>query len=284
MGFEENVIPPTNREAHNITKYSFKILNSEDLLDGVKHLVSDDEYLINHPLESDDVVPSPSQPASTQQTSPTPPPPPQYQPSPLDNKIVEELFKKVDMLNTSLQTMQEQFVKQQQDFQKRIEEESRKSSDAGYQKGYNECKAALEKEVEELKESYIASIEELKSSSNEFRVSMDRVEKELASVAVDIAKEVIEKDVLKESEKIAISLANALIDNLRDATKIVLKLNPSDFKAVSESFQGDERVTVKPDKAIARGGVVIVSESGNIDGTINSRFENIKKNILKNRE
>lgn len=289
MGFEENVISPKKQEKHNINRYSFKTISQDDLVEGAKHIIGDEAFIIGKEGEegATQVHNEPLQPIKHQQKPQEfnpPPPPPPPPPSILDNKIVEELLGKVDMLSSSLQTMQEQFVKQQGDFEKRITEEAKRSSDAGYQKGYNDCKNALEKEIEALKESYIASIEELKSSSNEFRTSMEKVEKELAFVAVDIAKEVIATDVLKESEQIAVNLANALIENLRESTKIILKLNPADFKTVSDNFQGDERVTVKPDKAIARGGVVIVSDSGNIDGTINARFENIKKNILKNRE
>jgi len=290
MGFEENVISPKKQENHNINRYSFKTISQEELIEGAKHIIGDEAFIIgDEGGGATQTTNEPLQPLKHQQKpqefNPPPQPTPPAQPlAMLDNKIVEELLGKVDMLNSSLQTMQEQFVKQQGDFEKRITEEAKRSSEAGYQKGYNDCKTALEKEIEALKESYIASIEELKSSSNEFKTSMEKVEKELAFVAVDIAKEVIATDVLKESEQIAVNLANALIENLRESTKIILKLNPADFKAVSDNFQGDERVTVKPDKAIARGGVVIVSDSGNIDGTINSRFENIKKNILKNRE
>lgn len=290
MGFEENVIPPKKRERHSISRYNFKTISQEELAEGAKHIISDKAFIISDKSEeASQIVKEPKEVSQHQQTpqefdSPPEPTPPPRPASMLDSKMVEELLGKVDILNSSLQTMQEQFVKQQEEFEKRITEEAKRSSEAGYQKGYNECKSALEKEIEALKESYITSIEELKNSSNEFKSSIEKVEKELAFVAIDIAKEVIATDVSKESEQIALNLANALIANLQDATKIVLKLNPSDFKAVNESLQGDERVTIKPDKAIAKGGVVIVSDSGSIDGTITARFENIKKNILKNRE
>lgn len=296
MGFEENVISPFVQEKHNINRYSFKTISQEDLPEGTKHIVGDGQpegeplqplNTVSDKADNGDEVPTENK--QGQNNAGIPPPPPQQhasQPvhSAFDKKIIDDLFAKVDMLNSSLQTMQQQFVKQQQDFEKRIAEESAKATETGYQKGLNDAKAAMEKEVEDLKGNYITSIDELQKTSAEFKASMGNVEKELASVAVDIAKEVIESDVSKTSAAIATNLAKALIDNLKDATKIILKLNPNDFKSVNEALKEDERVTFKADKAITKGGVVIVSDSGNIDGTINSRFDNIKKNILKNRD
>ena len=36
------------------------------------------------------------------------------------------------------------------------------------------------------------------------------------------------------------------------------------------------------DNAVSLGGVVIVSDSGNIDGTIMSRYKNLKQSVLEN--
>jgi len=47
-------------------------------------------------------------------------------------------------------------------------------------------------------------------------------------------------------------------------------------------FEGEERIKIQPDKAIAKGGVVIISDNGNLDGTILSRFQTLKKSILEN--
>ncbi|MDE7447866.1 MAG: hypothetical protein K2M51_02330 [Helicobacter sp.] len=40
---------------------------------------------------------------------------------------------------------------------------------------------------------------------------------------------------------------------------------------------------LQADKGIARGGVVVMCVSGKLDGTIMSRFENLKRSILEGR-
>jgi flagellar assembly protein FliH len=293
MGFEDNVISKKMQTNHNVTKYSFQKIGEEHLEGDKKYSGREDSFLDNFEEESalGEGYPKDTPEAdssATEESAPAqkpPPPPPQIKvPSGVDKETVDEMLSKMDMLNSALQTMQQQFVKQQQDFETRIAETQKQSEEIGYQKGVNEYKEKSEKEINELKESYIASIDEIKRSSEEFKTALEKVEKELASVAVDIAKEVVSNEIGKGSEKIATTLAKALISNLKDATKIVLKLNPTDFKAVSEDMIDDERVTFKADKAITKGGVVVVSDSGNIDGTINSRFETIKKNILQSRD
>jgi len=100
--------------------------------------------------------------------------------------------------------------------------------------------------------------------------------------AVDIAKEVIVKEVSEHSAEVAYSLAKELLDSLKDATKVLLKLNPEDYALIIKDFEGEDRIKIQPDKAIAKGGVVIMSDDGNLDGTIMSRFQTLKRTILEN--
>lgn len=299
MGFEDNVISKKMQSNHNVTRYSFRKIGEQTPEEESKYSGREDSFLDNFQEES--TLSDPSQESSNQE-------PPKEDSSPpaedtqatanatpplssqinvangVDKESIDEMLSKMDMLNSALQTMQQQFVKQQQDFETRIADTQKQSEDIGYQKGVNEYKEKNEQEINELKESYIASMDEIKRSSEEFKTALERIEKELSSIAVDIAKEVVSSELSKGSEKIATTLAKALITNIKDASKIVLKLNPTDFKAVSEDMINDDRVTFKADKAVTKGGVVVVSDSGNIDGTIDSRFETIKKNILQNRD
>ncbi|MFP4485706.1 MAG: flagellar assembly protein FliH [Campylobacterales bacterium] len=299
MGFEDNVISKKMQSNHNVTRYSFRKIGDETPEEESRYSGREDSFLdnfeekstLNEPTEesSNKEPPATDSNVSAEDAEASPKATPNLTTqmklaSGVDKESIDEMLSKMDLLNSALQTMQQQFVKQQQDFERRIADTQKQSEEVGYQKGVNEYKEKSEKEINELKESYIESIDEIKRGSEEFKTALERIEKELASVAVDIAKEVVSSELSKGSEKIATSLAKALITNLKDATKIVLKLNPTDFKAVSEDMIDDERVTFKADKAITKGGVVVVSDSGNIDGTINSRFETIKKNILQSRD
>ena len=105
------------------------------------------------------------------------------------------------------------------------------------------------------------------------------IEKELISVALDIAKEVIQKEVSENSKEIALSLAKALMEDIKDATKITIKVNPKDVKYLKE--QNLQNVEIVEDDAVKEGGVVILSDIGNIDAQVPQRFKAIKEAILE---
>ncbi len=103
--------------------------------------------------------------------------------------------------------------------------------------------------------------------------------KELISVALDIAKEVIQKEVSEHSEEIAYNLAKALMEDIKEATEIQIKANPKDAKYLKKKNLNN--VEILEDDAVKEGGVVIISDIGNIDAEIFQRFKAIKEAILE---
>ena len=98
-----------------------------------------------------------------------------------------------------------------------------------------------------------------------------------------MAKEVILAEVSTNSAKIASSLARALLQDLSQNTQVTLKVFPGDLEDLKESLKDLTNGTLEADQAIAKGGVVILSNEGNIDGDIFMRFETLKKSILENK-
>ena len=78
-------------------------------------------------------------------------------------------------------------------------------------------------------------------------------------------------------------MTKELLNDINEATKIEIKVNPLDYDYVSKNLDL-ERVEVKPDNAISLGGVVILSDAGNIEAEIHERFKTIKNSILKVKE
>jgi flagellar assembly protein FliH len=75
-------------------------------------------------------------------------------------------------------------------------------------------------------------------------------------------------------------LTKELLNDIKEATQIEIKVNPLDYDYVKDNLNL-EKVKITPDNAISIGGVVILSDAGNIEAEIHKRFENIKKHILK---
>lgn len=128
----------------------------------------------------------------------------------------------------------------------------------------------------------VDSIITLENTLKASQKHLEELEKELSAISVDIAKEVIINEVSENSQKIALNLTRELLNSIMDATNIKVKVNPNDYLYLKEHLEDNTKVEVISDGAVSLGGVVIVSDTGNIDGTIMSRYKNLKQSVLEN--
>jgi flagellar assembly protein FliH len=198
----------------------------------------------------------------------------------VDNSQIETLLKKTDELSNSLISMQKSYESQQQEFQKMVEA----AKEEAYKQGVLETEKRLKDEATQKSDEEVAkltqSIDRLDAVTKKFQEKIDTIENDLISTAIDIAKEVINKEISKDSKNIALNLAYLLLDDIKDASKITLKVSPKDYTHIKQRLQA-ENVQVVADNSISDGGVMILSEAGNIDGDIMQRFEKVKEIVFR---
>ena len=199
-----------------------------------------------------------------------------------DSSFVEELLKKTDELSSNIIKLQMQIENQESEFAKRLEAETIRAKEDGKNEGIAQTNATNEAKIKELEAKFSASATKLDEQYVKFDEFLKKSEEELGQTAIKIAKEVIEKEVSSASSQIAHHLANSLIKELSDVKNIEIRVNPEDSDYLTEQFSKNERVKVSADDAISKGGVVIISEGGNIDATMQTRLEKLK--MLVNNE
>ena len=197
------------------------------------------------------------------------------------NEIIEKLLLKIEELSQNIAQAKSRFDAQINECNQRVETEKKSAYENGYKQGLEEGKKQCEAEFKEKISLLEESIKKIDKINEIFEEKILSVEKELISVALDIAKEVIQKEVSKESSEIAFNLAKALMEDIKEASKIKIKVNPKDAEFLKDKF---ENVEIIPDSAIKEGGVVIISDLGNIDAEVMERFKNIKEAILEGKE
>jgi flagellar assembly protein FliH len=195
-------------------------------------------------------------------------------------KLIEQLLNKSDELSSVVIRLESQLSKQSSEYEKRLVEVKETTYKEGYNEGYNKAKTELENKINEHLSKLIESTHKIEDLYKDYQNKVENIEKELVGVAVDIAEQVIQKEISKYSKEIALSLTKELINDIKEATKIEIRLNPLDYDYVKNNLDL-EKVEVKPDNAISAGGVVILSDAGNIEAEIDERFKTIKNNILK---
>jgi len=192
----------------------------------------------------------------------------------------ETLLKKIDELSTSLIKMEMQMERQQADFNARLEEDKKRAFDDGFNAATTEFDTSYKAKCEDNDKMLSSSVKKLEATAISYETKLTDIEKELAKTAVSIAEQVIKKEVSENSSKVALSLVRELLTNLKEASKIKLKVNKMDAEYLRNALAADSKVSIEEDDAIQRGGVIVLSDVGNLDGNISSRFLKVKEDLL----
>ncbi|MBR8463550.1 flagellar assembly protein FliH [Campylobacter sp. faydin G-24] len=272
---KSSVITNETSSAHFIENYRFKVLGSEQRVDDHRDKVALNENstdkveqdstsnFIQNQLEQ-------SQSSEQNQSNQT------RDFSSFDVNFVEELLKKTDELSENIVKLQMQIENQESEFNRRLEAEVARAKDDGKAEGIAQTSSEYEIKFKELETRFVSSIAKLDDEYNKFDEFLKRSEDELSIAAVGIAKEVILKEISANSNAIAYTLASSLVRDLNDAKNIQIRVNPSDSEYLKIQFDKREHIKIIADDAVGKGGVVIISEAGNIDATIQTRFEKLK--------
>ena len=199
-----------------------------------------------------------------------------------ESSFVEELLKKTDELSSNIIKLQMQIENQESEFAKRLEAEISRAKEDGKNEGIAQANAANEARINELEARFSASATKLDEQYVKFDEFLKKIEEELGQTAIKIAKEVIDKEISASSNQIAHHLASSLIKELSNVKNIEIRVNPEDSEYIKEQFSKNEHVKISADDAISKGGVVIISDGGNIDATMQTRIEKLK--MLVNNE
>lgn len=197
-----------------------------------------------------------------------------------DGGMVANLVKKVEEFGDSVIKLQMRLEKQEEDFAVRLEEEKKRAYEDGVKAGEKSVEGSLVAEVETKKAQLAESLGKLDSAMQKFDKHAISLEKELSSIAVEIAEQVIAKEVREDGVLVAKALARELLEEVKDANLITIKVHPELESELKKVFADDTRIKLVSDRAVSYGGVVIVSDSGNIDAQIKNRFLAVKSGIL----
>ncbi|MFC3847918.1 flagellar assembly protein FliH [Helicobacter baculiformis] len=256
---EENLIAKDDLSKHTIARYEFKSIAD---------------------------FPSEIEPDKTPPR--TPPPPPAEPPEPItrsiqmENELIECLLKKTDELSSHLAKLQMQFEKSQEENQTLLQQTREDSYKLGFKEGEQKAKDDLGASVDEEKKHLLQSLSAIDQQMQQSQNHLETLEKELSAIAVEIAKEVIVKEVEEKSQEVALALAKQLLQNIMDATDICVKVNTLDYPFLSQHLKDMPKIKLEPNDAIAKGGVLISSSQGNIDGNLMARYKNLKESVLDN--
>ena len=257
----QNVINAKSIANHNVQKYNFKILTSSTFNEEQNQSTKESTEEKNTQDISNETLDN-------------------EVPKEVKDDFIAELLEKSDKMSSELVKLQMQIEEGQKEFEKRITKAKEESYSLGLEDGYKKAKQEYESEIETLKKQYANSISKLDEATGGCKNYMDNLKNELSDVSLEIAKEVIAKEVSQSGKEIAFALAKKLLEDLKEANSIEIKVNPKDFEYLKENFSDMQNISISSDEAINEGGVVLISNIGNIDGDIKTRIEKVKQIMM----
>jgi flagellar assembly protein FliH len=261
----KSVISSSNLYEHNIEPYRFKVLGS---------VVDPKKKSETEPKKEKEPKPVKKEPEAMKAAANKEQSEASKQPESL---FVEELLKKTDELSSNIVKLQMKIENQEAEFEKRLAQETARAQEMGEKIGQEKAQKAMLESHKQLEMQFGKALHVMEEAYQSFQAFLKKSEAELSEAAIDIAKEVIKKEVSKDAASVSISLAKALMKELADATKFEVRVNPKTYEAVKEAFGEFEHIQVGTNDAIAEGGVIILSDAGNIDGALMARLEKVKQ-------
>jgi flagellar assembly protein FliH len=252
------VIPNASLSNHNVNKYTFKVIGSASRTQEEKTLTEE-----NHPsARVSDKVDS----SALSNTS--------------KESLIESLMKKTDDMSSNFIKLQMKLESKEEEYEVNLKKAREEAFSEGIEAGKAKAIEDADISQSDALSLFAMSVKKLDLSANDFETALEKVKSNLMNAALDIAKEVINVEIGDNSTKIAKVLASELIKELQSASKITLKVNPKNHGLISEEVGSLSHIDVVSDSAISEGGVVAISDAGNIDSEISKRFEKVKKAAL----
>jgi len=152
-------------------------------------------------------------------------------------------------------------------------------------KNLAEKQKAEEKEIKRV-------IEMLKKAAKEIEIEKCRMikegEREILKMVMAIVRKVIKREIEVDPD-IIVRVTRDALGQAADARRILIKVNPLDWKRLKEIEQeilpgennGNHHIQIEEDKSIQRGGCIIKTEKETIDARIDQQIREIEKTLME---
>lgn len=157
------------------------------------------------------------------------------------------------------------------DLEKLQEQAMQEASKKGYEEGLAKGLRAAEAQISQQVKSLESVIQSLVSPYEEFD---ERVENEIASLAIQISKQLIRRELKADTGQVVGVVKEALSALPSSSQNIQLFLHPDDAALIKSALSIDDeaRWKIVEDPVITRGGCRVATDASTIDATIENRL------------
>jgi len=125
----------------------------------------------------------------------------------------------------------------------------------------------------------VQALKDLNSYASFFEKATFQIETKILKTSISIAQKVIGIEVSQNSTNIAKETIANMLNKIKTASKITIHLNPKDFVVLKNQLNLESFVQLQEDANVTAGGVVVASDLGNFDGSIEAKVETILESL-----
>ena len=125
----------------------------------------------------------------------------------------------------------------------------------------------------------VQAIKDLKQYAAFFEQATFQMETKLLKTSIALAQKIISIEVGENSAKIAKQTIVFLLEKIKAASKVQIHLNPKDYEILKNELNLESFIELLKDPNVVAGGVVIASDLGNFDGSIESKVSSMLETL-----
>ncbi len=125
----------------------------------------------------------------------------------------------------------------------------------------------------------IQAIKDLKQYASFFEQATFQMETKLLKTSIALAQKIISIEVGENSTKIAKQTITFLLEKIKAASKVQIHLNPKDYEILKNELKLEPFIELLKDANVIAGGIVIASDLGNFDGSIESKVSSMLETL-----
>lgn len=164
------------------------------------------------------------------------------------------------------------------------EEGLEEGKQTGFQQGFDEgSKKGYDDNVHLLRKQTAEFVSLLESLAEPFKQLDERVERELVTLAIGIASQLVRREIKVDPGQIVAVVREAVRALPLASRKIALTLHPEDAELVRKALVLDEMSPpwgIREDPLLTRGGCIVESGASHVDATVENRLAAIVAKVL----
>ncbi len=131
----------------------------------------------------------------------------------------------------------------------------------------------------DLDKQLVQALKDLKNYASFFEQATFQMETKILKTSISIAQKVIGIEVGENSPKIAKETISNILEKLKTASKITIHLNPKDYIVLKNELNLESFIKLEEDSNVTAGGVVVASDLGNFDGSIEAKVQTLLESL-----